>query len=104
MQHTARIPRGHGLYGGLTFSTLIMVSKLLLLATALIPGTMAQATSVMDLFLNSDTEQGDNSIYHGSVISAAPGATTYSIARVPENCTEEVREARHAITSGSDTG
>lgn len=50
-----------------------MMSKSLLLGSTLAVGTMAQTTSVMDLFLYA--AEGVN--IQGSVISAAPDATTY---------------------------
>lgn len=48
---------------------------------------MAQTTSVMNLVL--DTAESGNTTFHGSVISAAPDATTYFVTRMPDaDCTE----------------
>lgn len=66
-----------------------MESKSFFLAAALTLGTMAQSTSVMELFL--DTEEPRNATFVGSVVSAAPEATTYLVRRLADpNCTEEV--------------
>lgn len=61
--------------------------KSLFLASALAAGTIAQTTTVMDLFLN--TLELGNITLHASVISAAPDATTYSITSVGDaDCTQ----------------
>lgn len=63
-----------------------MVTNSFLLASALMVGTMAQITSVMNLVL--DTAESGNTTFHGSVISAAPDATTYFVTRMPDaECT-----------------
>lgn len=67
--------------------TRIIMAKSVFLASALAAGTIAQTTTVMNLFLYS-MELG-NITLHGSVISAAPDATTYSITSVGDaDCTQ----------------
>lgn len=75
-----------------------MESKLFLLAAALTLGTMAQTTSVMELFL--DTDESRNATLVGSVISAAPEATTYLVRGLADsNCTDKVRGSELAVPS-----
>jgi hypothetical protein len=73
-----------------------MVTKSFLLATALAVGTMAQTTSVMNLFL--DTAEGSNITLLGSVISAAPDATTYSVTSLLDESCTDVRRTRPVMT------
>ncbi|KAG8162862.1 hypothetical protein KVR01_007340 [Diaporthe batatas] len=64
------------------------MTKALFLASALAAGTIAQTTSVVGVFLN--TYEVGNITLQGSVISAAPDATTYSITRVDDaTCTQD---------------
>ena len=70
-----------------------MAPDSLLLASALVAGTMAQTTSVMDLFLYE--AEGEN--LQGSVISAAPGATTYFVNCAAGTDSSDVSEMRPVV-------
>lgn len=67
-----------------------MVTNSFLLASTLMVGTMAQTTSVMSLV--DDIAETGSAVLQGSVISAAPDATTYFVTRManPE-CVTNVR-------------
>lgn len=73
----------------------MMVTNSFLLAPALMVGTMAQTTSVLNLVL--DTAESGNTTFQGSVISAAPDATTYFVTRLPDAECTEVRGARSVL-------
>lgn len=65
-----------------------MMTKSMFLASALAACTVSQTTSVMNLFLYAAGL--DNVTLHGSVISAGPDATTYSLTSVGDaDCTLE---------------
>lgn len=75
-----------------------MKAESFLLAAASTLRTMAQTTSVMELFL--DTDESPNAIFVGSVISAAPEATTYLVRGVRDaGCTDEVIDSEHQVLS-----
>lgn len=64
-----------------------MLLQSFLLATALTLGTMAQNTSVVGVYLATQDQSLKTIALMGSVISAAPDATTYSVAPLPDgNC------------------
>lgn len=67
-----------------------MVTNSFLLASALMGVTIAQTTSVMSLVL--DTAETGSAVFQGSVISAAPDATTYFVRRLSDpECVTNVR-------------
>lgn len=57
----------------------MLLQSFLLDTTALVLGTMAQSTSVMDLFLGTEDNYYNNLTFLGSVISARAHVTTYSV-------------------------
>ncbi|KAG8162637.1 hypothetical protein KVR01_007115 [Diaporthe batatas] len=72
------------------------------LAAGLTLGTMAQTTSVMELFLDSNEDRGV--IFAGSVVSAAPEATTYLVRPVRDaDCTDELWDLGECASPGENS-